>query len=76
MRDDFKSGKWIAACQRCGFKFYNTQLRLEWTKLRVCSSCFDTRQPQDFVKGVAESKTPWSRKPIEVDVDIDYYDEE
>lgn len=72
MKDTYKAGKWLALCQRCGFKHYNSQLRLEWTKLRVCNNCFEYRQPQDFVKGVKEGTTPWSRKPIEVDVGPDY----
>ena len=75
MSDTYKAGKWLALCQRCGEKHYNTQLKLEWTNLRVCGSCFEHRQPQDFVKGVKESTIPWSRKPLEVDVEIEYYDE-
>lgn len=76
MRDTYESGKWLALCQRCGMKHFNTQLKLEWTKLRVCKSCFEYRQPQDFVQGVKDGKAvPWVRRPLEVDAEIDYYDE-
>lgn len=30
-------------CMRCGFRYDLSQLRKEWTGLRVCSPCFDPR---------------------------------
>lgn len=58
----FKAGTWKAQCDRCGFNFRNTELRLEWTGLRVCGDCFEHRHPQDFVQGVADRQAPpWVR---------------
>jgi len=56
-----------ALCDRCGFKFKATQLRKEWTGLRVCSgpdtnNCFEDRHPQDFLRGKVDRQTPpWVR---------------
>lgn len=52
------AGTWKGTCQRCGFNHRNTQLRLEWTGLRVCNDCFDERHPQDFVQGIADRQAP------------------
>jgi hypothetical protein len=73
----FELGKWKAVCQRCGFDYKNTQLRLEWTGLRVCSGagtndCYEVRHPQDFVKGKEDRQAPpWvSPEPDEIDVSV------
>lgn len=64
------AGTWKAACMRCGFNFRSTELRLEWTGLRVCHECYDTRHPQDFLEGKADRQAPpWtSPEPAPVDV--------
>ncbi len=55
-------GKWLVVCDRCGFKMKNTDLRLEFTGLRVCSKCHDPRHPQDAVKGREDKQAPpWVR---------------
>lgn len=55
-------GKWSVICDRCGWKLLNTDLRREWTGLRVCDGCWDPRHPQDFVKGRADRQMPpWTR---------------
>lgn len=54
-------------CDRCGFKYYNHQLRKEWTGLRTCfgantNGCFEERHPQDFVRGKPDRQSPpWTR---------------
>lgn len=61
------SSQWNAICDRCGGKYINSQLRLEWTGLRTCCGagtrgCWEPRHPQDFVKGVKDrQKVPWVR---------------
>jgi hypothetical protein len=43
----YASGKYaIAICDRCGFRYKNTQLRKEWTGFRVCSECYEPKEPQ------------------------------
>jgi hypothetical protein len=62
MRSYYVSGQWNAICDRCGFQYKSAELRLEWTGFRVCSSCFESRHPQDFLKVRSErGGVPWSR---------------
>jgi len=66
-KDTFRHGQWAAICDRCGFRFYSSQLRREWTGLRTCSgggtnNCFEPRHPQEFVRGRKDKQTPpWVR---------------
>lgn len=58
----YRPGNWRVICDRCGQEFYASELRLEWTNLRVCRTCFDYRHPQDFVRGVTDKQSPpWTR---------------
>ena len=51
-------GTWNAICDRCGRKRKNYDLRMTWDNLWVCSdTCWDPRQPQDFVEGHADDQT-------------------
>lgn len=67
MKDEYRHGRWNVLCDRCGFKYKNNQLRLEWTGLRVCSGmgtndCWEVRHPQDFVRGRRDRQLPpWVR---------------
>lgn len=67
MRDNYKLGDARAICDRCGQEFRRSQLRKEWTGLRVCdgpstSNCYEVRHPQEFVRGKADKQTPaWTR---------------
>lgn len=54
----FILGAWNALCQRCAREVKNYELRKEWTGLRVCNRCFETRNPQDHVKGRADRQAP------------------
>lgn len=47
-------GEAKAICDRCGFTFRLPQLRKEWTGKKVCPDCWETRHPQDFVRGVPD----------------------
>ena len=45
----FTSGKFAKGmCDRCGDKHYLNDLKLEWTGLKVCSECFDLKDPLEF----------------------------
>lgn len=61
-RDYLKLGDWNARCGWCGFKFKAGELRLDWKGFYKCTSCWEPRQPQDFVKGVEERMgVPWAQ---------------
>src|SRR5260221_402532 len=58
----FEGGSWNAACDICGRVFKSGQLIRAWDNSMRCSRCFETRQPQDFVRAVQDKQdTPWSR---------------
>ena len=63
----FKLGTWWVICDRCGWKYKNTQLHKEQhTGLMVCLPCLDKRNPQDFAKILrSEKPIPWSRPDAE-----------
>lgn len=61
-RPRYDKGDWKAVCDSCGFEFKASKLRKRWDGLMVCSKDWEPRQPQDFVKGVADIQTPpWTR---------------
>lgn len=52
MRNFYEPGGFYRICQRCGFERRNYDTRKEWTGLYVCAdTCFETRHPQDMVRG-------------------------
>ena len=58
----YAKGQWKVCCDRCGFDKLSSELRKEWTGLRVCHECWEPRHPQDFVRGVPDDQTvPWAR---------------
>jgi len=69
-----KRRSWRAICDRCGFEYSADKLRLEWTGLRTCSTCWEPRHPQDFIKGKVDKQTPpWTRpEPPDTFVDVTY----
>jgi hypothetical protein len=61
-RPHYVSGDWKAICDVCGRTFKASQIRKRWDGLMVCSSDFETRHPQDFVRGVVDTQVvPWNR---------------
>lgn len=61
-RNYYKPGDWNAICDRCGFKFKASELKEEWTGLRVCEADYELRHPLDFVRGkVDQINVPWVR---------------
>lgn len=52
-------GDWNAQCGECGRGFKFSQLRLRWDNQWVCNtgSCWEPRQPQDFVRGVKDDQS-------------------
>src|SRR5690606_20985097 len=46
----FRKGSWNVICDRCGEKFKSNQVKKEWTRLMVCSDCWETRHLQDFMR--------------------------
>lgn len=66
----FVLGAWKAVCDRCGKRLKSHDLRKEWTGLRVCSSCWEPRHPQDFVKGRVDRQAPPWVRPEQPEIDV------
>lgn len=61
-------GQWNVICDRCGGQFKSSEVSKEWTNLVVCKTCYETRQPQDFVKGIRENiAVPFARPQVAPD---------
>lgn len=68
----YRHGDANAICDRCGFKYKLSQLRKEWTGLKVCDGagtnrCWESRHPQDFVRGKTDRQTVREPRPEPAD---------
>src|SRR4051812_12525473 len=71
MRNYYIPGDWNALCDRCAEKHKASQLKLEWTGLRVCKLCVEVRHPQTLIRVPKEdANAPWSRPEPAVDTFI------
>lgn len=61
-RSRYDKGDWKVICDVCGREFKASILRQRWDGLMVCQDDWEPRQPQDFVRGVADVQAPpWTR---------------
>jgi hypothetical protein len=56
--DYLQLGDYNARCYQCGFKFKASMLKKHWQGYWVCPTCWEPRQPQDFVRAVQDVVTP------------------
>ena len=66
--DHLVLGDHNAICHECGRKFKASQLRRHWKGYYVCARHWEPRQPQDFVRAVADVQTPAWVQPQVADV--------
>lgn len=64
----FLKGSWNVLCDRCGFRFKADEIQKEWTGELVCSKCYETRHPQDFLRSVPDNQTVPYMRPYGQDV--------
>lgn len=66
-RNTYRKGDWLAVCDSCGRVFYASALRKRWDNMMVCKDDYETRNPQDFARGIPDYQSPpWVRpKPDE-----------
>lgn len=63
-RADFhKPGDFNRICDLSGFKVKASETRLQWDGLIVRKESFDSRHPQDFVKGKRDNQTVPRARP-------------
>ncbi len=57
-------GEFNAVCYFCGFKYKSGEMKRYWQGFYTCQTCWEPRQPQDFVRAIADNQTaPW-QQPI------------
>ena len=54
----FKPGDYWISCDRCGEDYRRSQTRKEWNGLVVCRNCWESRHPQDMVRGKKDVIAP------------------
>jgi hypothetical protein len=71
-RADFLDvGDWNAACSMCGRKRKASTLVQNWQGQWRCPEHNEPRQPQDFVRGVADVQTPaFVQRELDIDVQV------
>lgn len=57
-RPRYDKGDWKAICDSCGRELKASELRKRWDGFMVCAGDWEPRQPQDFVRGVADFQAP------------------
>ena len=58
----YDKGDWKADCDVCGRTYKASELQKRWDGLMCCRHDWEIRQPQDFVRGVADTQiAPWTR---------------
>jgi len=58
----YDKGDWLTICDVCGRKYKATNLKKRWDGLMCCDDDWEIRQPQDFVRGIADTQiAPWLR---------------
>jgi hypothetical protein len=58
----FVSGDWWILCDSCNKKIQASKAKHRWDGFIVCSDCFETRHPQDFIRTRADKiSVPFSR---------------
>lgn len=53
---------------RCAAKKHVSELRKEWTGLKVCGDCWEPRHPQDKVRAVPDPQRVPNASPEPADV--------
>jgi hypothetical protein len=71
-KSNWSNGGWLTICDACGRKFKESELRKRWDGLMVCRNDWEVRQPQDYVRGVADIQAPPYVRPEQKDRFLPY----
>ena len=69
-RPRYDKGDWNAICDICGRQYKASELQKRLDGFMVCSDDYEPRQPQDFVRVVADFQAPPYTRPESPDVFI------
>lgn len=69
-RADFlRVGDWNVTCSMCGSKRKASEMVKNWQGMWRCPEHNEPRQPQDFVRGIADKQTPpFNQPPADIDI--------
>ena len=56
-------GDYNVACQVCYQNYKASECQIRWDNLFVCPTDYETRQPQDFVRGMADRQVVYRASP-------------
>ena len=62
-QSNYVRGSWNCICESCGRIVKSGELRKRWDGFMVDERCWEPRQPQDFVRGVADYQAPPFTRP-------------
>ena len=57
--------KSLAICDRCGLQYPYQTLQMEWTGLKVCEECWESKHPQLEPRAAADAQAIWQPRPGE-----------
>jgi len=66
-QSNYIRGSWNCICESCGRLVKAGELRQRWDGFMVDERCWEPRQPQDFVRGVADYQAPPYTRPEQSD---------
>lgn len=66
----YRPGDFYRICDRCGFKMRASQTFKTWEGLYVCAEDYETRHPQDFVRGRKDNQNVPEPRPEAADTII------
>ena len=67
MSNDYRPGDHYVICDVCGFKLRASETRTRWDNLRVCDKDWESRHPQDFVRGKRDRQRVPNARPEATD---------
>ena len=69
-RPRYIPGDYLMVCDRCGFTIRSSEARKTWDGLMVCAADYESRHPQDFVRGQEDKQSVPEPRPRPEDVFI------
>lgn len=64
----YRPGDYLIICDQCGQWEYASRAKLQWNNLFTCPTCYEPRQPQDFVRGLYDEQRVSIARPRQADV--------
>jgi hypothetical protein len=62
----YVSGDWNIICDVCSVKTKASKTRKRWDGFQVCSECYETRHPQDFIRARNDKiSVPFTRSQVQ-----------